>query len=194
MERLGLPATDAMEMATHGAWECHPQKNAETNTRIPSQPGQLPRKGYHVDSIRRLIIFSALIIETFGLGAPTRFATSSYTSYPSSPSREITKTHNGEGRTEYYADGGYQVYNDGSDKVIGTYFYRDNNPHTPVHFTTCTEGVGKSCTGNLPQDLLTGKLCMKTGVGRYEQPPNDYLYGDSKCFDVNPRTAGSPGG
>lgn len=148
-----------------------------------------------MNSVRRLTVVGALIIGTLGLGVPTTFAASPYTSYaPNGPhtTPRTTWAPDRVGRTEYYTDNShYQIYDMGRDWLaVGAHFYRDGDfyrdrNYQHVDFLSCNKGAGGSCSGDLPK-WFTGRLCVKTGVGRHGDNAIAYTYGEYDCFHVGP--------
>lgn len=141
-----------------------------------------------MNSVRRLTAVGSLTIGTLvqmlGLGVPTAFAASSYTSYE--PNGSYTSSaSNDAGRTTYYTDNShYQIYDTLADRLaVGVLFYSQEN-QTFRLFHECDVGAGNNCPGNLPPGIA-GPLCMATGVGR-GTVAETYEYGQPVCFRVGP--------
>lgn len=199
---MARPRLAAIDVTMTPAGGTAPSRgDAASGTQLPSHPGKLDnyRKGWHMNSVRRLTVVGALIIGALGLEGSTILAASPYASYaPNSP--HTISAPNGAGRTEYYTNtNDYRVYDMGSDKlVVGAQIYRDGNFYhdeinEPVTFLRCSKGAGGgSCYGKLPA-WFPENICVKTGVGQPGDKDESFKFDEYKCFKVGPRSEGSSG-
>lgn len=88
----------------------------------------------------------------------------------------------GTGKTTYETSTNhFRIYDTKRDsKAVAVIFYRPSG--ASVGFKSCHEGYRGSCQGDLER-WITGRLCMRTGVGLGTHPRN-YTYGGAKCFNA----------